>query len=111
MFENEVFVGDTVFINKEEFEVSGIIESTGNPEKDDSLMMSEKSMRDLFDLDDELDIIIAQSVSEDDLPAVEARIEEVLRDDRGEKEGQEDFSVESPQALLETLSSILLVVQ
>ncbi|MBT4446370.1 ABC transporter permease [archaeon] len=111
MFENEVFVGDTVFINKEEFEVSGIIESTGNPEKDDSLMMSEKSMRDLFDLDDELDIIIAQSVSEDDLPAVEARIEEVLRDDRGVKEGQEDFSVESPQALLETLSSILLVVQ
>jgi putative ABC transport system permease protein len=111
IFDDVLFVGDNIFINKKEFEISGIIAGTGNPEKDDSLMLSEESFREMLDLEDEFDVIIAQVVSEEDLPAVQQRIEEVLRKERSVKEGAEDFSVESPLALLESLSSILLVVQ
>ena len=111
LFDEELFVGDSVLINKEEFEIVGVLKSTGNPQKDDSILISEESMRNLLDLDDEYDLIIVQGISEDDLPAVEERLLEVLRDERDVEEGAEDFSVESPEALLATLSTILMVVQ
>ena len=123
---NQVFVGsslrekgfdvplelrDTLLTNDVELEIVGISAKTGAPERDGLILSSETSMRDYLSIEDEFDLIIVQVEDENELPLVKERIENFLRDERSVEVGEEDFIVESPEALLETLGGILLIVQ
>ncbi len=110
-FDEPLELRDTVLVEGVELEVVGISDKTGAPERDNLLLLSEESMRDYFSIDDEYDMIVVQVEDEGELEAVQERIENYLRDERDVNVGEEDFSVESPEALLATLGSVLLVVQ
>ena len=102
---------DTLLTNDVELEIVGISAKTGAPERDGLILSSETSMRDYLSIEDEFDLIIVQVEDENELPLVKERIENFLRDERSVEVGEEDFIVESPEALLETLGGILLIVQ
>jgi len=109
-FERALRVRDRLEINGETFEIVGILEKSGQPQVDNTILMHEDSMRDLYWIPDEVSIIVAQSVSGQDPGTVAERITRELRDFRDVKENREDFTVQTSGQLLNTLGTILDIV-
>ncbi|MBU1198612.1 MAG: ABC transporter permease [Nanoarchaeota archaeon] len=104
--------GDRVLLNDVEFRVVGILEKKGSFLLDGGVFLNEKAMFDFLETDeDEVDIIAIKVKDEKEIDAVQKRIENLLRKERDVDEGEEDFEVQSPQAMLESLDSTLFAVQ
>lgn len=102
---------DRVTIQGQDFRVVGILKKSGNPQQDLSMLVPESALREILDLDDELDIILLKVKSEEDVPFVEERVKKALRKSRDLEEGKEDFTVETPGQIIATLTSIIAVIQ
>jgi putative ABC transport system permease protein len=109
--EKAVVPGKDVLIQNVEFEVIGILEKKGSFVFDNAVYMNEDDMDDLFNFGEELDTIVAQPVDSDNMDKTVEDIKKALRKTRGVKEGEEDFSVSTPEASLESVNSILGGVQ
>jgi len=111
-FEKQISVGSNVLIQDEKFEVVGILEETGSFAVDGIVFMEEDDLRKILDTsDDEYDIIVAQVHPNADIKAVQENIEKVMRKERDVKVGEEDFTVQTPQAVLAQVNSTLFAVQ
>jgi putative ABC transport system permease protein len=111
VFKKTVAVGDKINIQGQDFEVVGILKKTGGFTVDLGILMNEDVMRDLLDVPDEVDLIGAKVLQGQDIERVAQDIERKLRRYRDVEEGKEDFSVQTPQQFVDTLNSILLIVQ
>lgn len=111
-FEDEEFeVGEKITIKDEVFTIVGKIKKTGNPMVDDTFLMTKESIEELFDIEDDYNIIIVSVNEGADLLQVKESVERQMRKDRDLKEGEEDFEISTPQETLESLNSILTTVQ
>ncbi len=111
-FGKQIVVGSKVLIQDKEFEVIGLLEKQGNLLNDNIVLVEEDDLRDLFDTpDDEYDIIAVQVRQNADMQAVKEDIERLMRKERDVKEGEEDFTVETPQAVVAQVNSTLFAVQ
>ena len=111
-FGKQITSGSNVLIQDERFEVVGILEETGSFAVDGIVFMEENDLREILDIsDDEYDIIVAQVHPNADIKAVEENIEKVMRKERDVKKGEEDFTVQTPQAVLAQVNSTLFAVQ
>ncbi len=106
-----VSTGDRILVNDREFQVIGILERKGSFIVDDIVSMNEEDMRDLYGIPDRYDSIVVEVANVDNLNSVEAEVERVLRKERDVKEGEEDFTVQTPEAALRQLNTVLLAVQ
>ncbi len=106
-----VIPGKNVLINDESFEVIGILEKKGSFMFDNAVYMNDQDVDDLYDYGDEFDAIIVQLKDNDDMDNMKLEIEKALRKSRGVKEGEEDFDVSTPEAMLSTVNGILGGVQ
>jgi len=104
-------VGSKVLIGGKTFEVVGLLEK-GAAFANNAIFLNERDLRDVIDIDeDEFSMIIAQ-VSPGAIPSeVADRVERAMRRDRGQKEGYEDFTVETSEELIASINTILGVVQ
>ena len=109
--DKEVIPGKTVLINDEKFEVIGVLEKKGSFIFDNAVYMNERDIEDLFEIEDEIDVIAVLPKDKDEIEKTKEDIEKVLRKVRDVKEGEEDFEVSTPAASLATLNSILSGVQ
>ena len=107
----EVTAGRTVLINDESFQVVGILEKKGSFIFDNAVYMNEKDMEELFDIDEEINVIAVLPKNKDEIDKTKEDIEKALRKVRDVKEGEEDFEVSTPDASLSTLNNILSGVQ
>jgi putative ABC transport system permease protein len=110
-FDRPMRVGDKLVINGERVEVIGILAAGGNPGLDRALWMNEDPMRAIVDEPDEYSVITARADSD---AVVELAVNAVTRDLRRErdvKERQEDFTVQTSAQLLQSVQSILTVIQ
>ena len=110
IFEENVRAGNEILINNIEFEIIGIIEKKGSFTTDGAIFMNEDIMIDLFDTGDEIDIIAVQVSDENEIPTIVEDIEEALRKSRDVEEGKEDFEVQTPEDILETLNTIVGII-
>ncbi|MFW6449998.1 MAG: ABC transporter permease [Nanoarchaeota archaeon] len=107
-FEKDIEPGAKFTVQDTNFEVAGILEKQGNPGFDSAVYMAEDKMRQVFNLSkDKLDIIAVQVADEDEILDVQEDIEELMRKERGVDIGEEDFSVQSPQDIMEEVNSTL----
>jgi len=111
IFGKAVKAGDRVIIEGETFDVVGIMESKGSFLFDNIILMNEQILLDTYGDDGATDIIAVKVKDPAIVPKVKEDIEKLMRKERGVKEGEEDFSVESPQNIIETLNSTLFAVQ
>ena len=111
LFGRTVEVGDRILIHDKEFTVVGIWDRTGSPPDDQGVMIPLETYADLLNTDDELGILIAQVEAGEDTGTVGEEVEKELRKYRRLEEGKEDFSVETPQQLAATFSTVLDIVQ
>ena len=111
IFGEAIVPGKSVLIQDEKFIVIGILEKTGSLVFDNIVMMNDAPLRDLMNYGDDVDVIAVQAKSEDDMDRAKEDIEKLLRKRRDVKEGEEDFEVSTPEAMMETVNSILGGVQ
>lgn len=106
-----VEVGDKVKINGYEFKVIGIMEKIGSPPDDQAAVTPIDTYQEIFDTGDEIGLIFAQTEVGEDPSEVAKEVEKSLREHRDVDEGEEDFTVETPEQLMESFSSILNIIQ
>ncbi|MFH0833008.1 MAG: ABC transporter permease [Candidatus Aenigmatarchaeota archaeon] len=109
-FGKKAYVGDKITVEGTKFNIIGIMDKIGNSQDDSQLLIPLDSARKLFEEPDALDAIIAQSKAEYNTSKVADDIEKAMRKDRGIKEGEEDFTVQTSEQLLAMFSTIFALV-
>lgn len=104
-------VRDKIKINDEDFKVVGNWERIGNPGDDRAFAIAEDAFREIFDVPERVDFILART-EKGELPKVVAdRVEKELRKFRDVEEGEEDFSISTSEELVSTFGDILTALQ
>ena len=110
-FDEPVGLRDKIIIEGQEFRIVGILKREGEPQVDSLIMMPDKTMREVLNINDEYDLIALQVDDVNNMGGIEENIKRDLRKHRGLEEGKEDFQISTPMGMLDTLSNILLIVQ
>ncbi|MEE9525187.1 MAG: ABC transporter permease [Candidatus Woesearchaeota archaeon] len=111
-FGKAILPGAKVEVLDREFKVVGIMEKKGNFQLDGTVFLNEDDLRNLVGRpDDEYDIIAVQFDESKDIEKIKTDIEKKLRKIRDVDEGEEDFSVETPQSIIESVNSVILGIQ
>ncbi len=109
-FEKDFRVGKTVRLNGEDFEIIGILEQSSTFQLNSVVFMATSDLQDIFEIEDEYDLIVVKIKDKDNLEEIGEEIERKLRRDRNEKEDEETFSVETPLQSLESVNLILNII-
>ncbi len=110
-FDHELALRNKITLQGKVFEISGILKKTGNPQKDDNFLLPEKALRDILNIKEDYDLIAVKVKSGEDPNLVMENIKKELRGAHHLKEGKEDFTVQSPQQLIASLTTILLIIE
>ncbi|MBA2858165.1 putative ABC transport system permease protein [Methanococcus maripaludis] len=105
-FDREIDIGDKITINDKKYKVIGILEETGNPRTEDSVILSKDVGEELFEINNEYNMMIVSVRSGEDVNLVSEEIKDELEDSRGD----ENFSVLTAEQLAESISSIFSVL-
>lgn len=111
LFERGVKLRDRITIKGKDFKVVGIIKQIGNPQDDSQIYIPIESARELFEKEDEIDVIYIQVKDGFLTEEVAEDIKKELRDIRNEKEDEESFSVQTFEQILESFSRVFNVVR
>lgn len=109
-FGKEFRVGANLKLNDKQFEIIGFLEPSSSFQTNGLVMIPNQDLEDLFDIENEYDLIVAQVEDKNDLEGVAEEIERKLRKDRDEKVGEESFSVETPLESLSAVNNVLNIV-
>jgi len=110
LFSKRIQAGSNIIIQGKSFQVVGILQKGSTFIINSAIMMLEEDMTSLLNINDEYDVIVVQVSDKNKINEVAKSIEKKLRKDRGEKEGEEDFSVQTPIQSLEAVNIILNII-
>ena len=110
-FDKIIETGDKILINGEKFEVVGILKKKGSLIFDNVVFVNNDVLEDLTGYGDEVDLIAVVIKNPELMDKAAEDITKLLRKQRDVKEGEEDFEVSTPEAMMETVNSILGGVQ
>lgn len=107
---NPISVNDKLTINGKEFRVKGILKTIGNPVDDRVIYMSEEDFRPLFEIRKRIDFVIIQVEQGEEISEIAERTERKLRNSRDVTEKTQDFTILTPDELLESFGAILSII-
>ena len=110
VFGESLATGDRISINDELFKVLGVVGAIGNPQDDKNIYMELGTFKEFFNSGERIDQIIVQVDDGADVKEIANRVEEKLQKFRGVSEKNQDFSILTPEELLESFQSILLII-
>lgn len=112
VFQEEVRRNSQIRLEERDIRIKGLLEATGDPVYDSSVVMSIDAVRDITGEQDRVDFIIAEVQSGQEPSTVAQSIEEEIRDERNIPLGEEArFTVSTSDDLLNSLTGILDLVQ
>lgn len=106
-----ISAGDRVLISGITYEVVGIMKKKGSFMLDNAVLINEETLLDDFGDDGTVNVIGVKVKDEAKILKTKEDIEKLLRKERGVKKGEENFEVQSPQQIIESLESTLFAVQ
>ena len=109
-FKQKLKVGDDFTINGQSFKVVGTFAKVGNSGDDRTVLLPMDTAREVLGVPTRLDNIVVKVKEGQDPDTVAASIEKAMRKDRGQKEGEEDFSVQTFMEFMQSFLSILNIV-
>jgi putative ABC transport system permease protein len=109
--QREITIGDKVLIQGKGFKVTGILEKTGSMIFDNIVLMNEEDLKDTMGYGDKVDLIGVKLKDKTKIEQTKLDLEKALRKSRGVKEGEEDFQVSTPEAMMSTVNDIIMGVQ
>jgi putative ABC transport system permease protein len=110
VFKKAVELRDKIKIEGTDFTVVGINKRAGNPDDDSQIYIPLEQARLILDAPEKYDMFWAEILPGYESSDVADRIKKELRDYRGLKEGEEDFSIQTTEGLREASGTILSVV-
>jgi len=111
-FKRNIVIGSDIYIRDVKFKVVGSNECIGNKIDDSSVYIPLETANDILENSrDELSMIVVQVASNKDPDSVSEDIKRALRKKRGLKEGDEDFTVQTSEELIDIFNSIFSVIQ
>jgi putative ABC transport system permease protein len=110
-FGKDLKVNDRISIEGTIFRIAGFLEKTGSFIVDRSILMNENDLNDIKNFGNKVDLIAVKVKERGDIDFVKIEIEELMRQRRGVKEGEEDFEVSTPDTILSTVNQVLMGVQ
>ena len=110
-FDKDIEPGNKILIKDKRFEVVGVIERRGSFMLDRVVMISNTDLENLAGYRNNVDIIGIKVKNKNLMDKSKQEIEDLLRDRRNVDKGEEDFSVSTPEAMLETVNTILGGIQ
>lgn len=111
IFKKPLDLGEKVEINGHDFEVTGFIEEVGNPADDSNIYVTEEAFELLYpEKKDKFGYVMASAEKSISPSELADKIEEKFRKHRDQKEGEEDFTVESFEDLLETFGTFIDII-
>ncbi|MFH1606916.1 MAG: ABC transporter permease [Nanoarchaeota archaeon] len=109
-FDKEVDLRNTIKIDGIDFKVVGILESMGNPQDDQTMYIPLETEKEIFGEGENLDYIMAKTSFNADQDRVAADIMKTLRREKGVREGDENFNVQTSAQLIESFNTVLNIV-
>jgi len=109
-FGKKLKVGNKILIEGGEFEVVGVTSEIGNPQDDSQIIISIEDNDELFKKNGKYDALYVGVADSSQVDIVAGQIKKEIRKSRGQKEGEEDFIVQTMQELLESFSAILNII-
>ncbi|MAE49994.1 hypothetical protein CMI48_04155 [Candidatus Pacearchaeota archaeon] len=109
-FEKPIRIGSSINIQNQSFDVVGILEQASTFQLNSVVFMMEEDMKDLLEIDDEVDMLLVQVKDQDQIIKVAENIKKALRKDRKLDPGEEDFTVQTPEQAVSTINTILLMI-
>jgi|SRR3989338_6951231 len=110
-FEKSVRVGNSITINGEKYQVKGIINKKGSFIFDQIIFLNENDLKIISDYGETVDFIGVKVKNKDLVSTAENEIEDLLRDRRNVRLGEEDFEVSTPEAALSSVNQIITGIQ
>ncbi len=110
-FEKELTLREKIKIQHTEFVIVGILKKSGNPQQDNALLIPEEVYRKILGLGEVYDIIAVRMEKSASLSMVAEQMKKSLRKSRDVKKGKEDFTVQTPENIIATFTTILTIVQ
>ncbi len=110
-FDKQVGLKDKIIIKGQELRVVGIMKKIGNRQDDSQIYIPIETARELFEKKEDIDVVYVQAKKGFEPDDVAEDIKKDLRRLRDEKEGEETFSVQTFEQILESFSNIFDVVQ
>jgi putative ABC transport system permease protein len=110
IFEKPLKLGDKVYINGQQFEIIGFMESIGNPNDDSNVYIPETASLAAFGVEDEYNFIYIETDVQANATELAERLTERLRKEKGQKEGQEDFFITSFAQQLEIFTNVITIL-
>jgi putative ABC transport system permease protein len=109
-FNKKFEIGKTAKFNGKDFEIVGILKQSNSFQLNGVVFMMSNDLENLFGIRDEFDLIVVQVKDKDKIEDVAREIERKIRKDRSEKIGEESFTVESPVQALDSVNTILGII-
>ncbi len=110
-FKNPLRVGDNVLINDVPMEVIGFYEQVGNPQDDTNVYFSLEGFESIFpEAKHKYNEIIARVTEGQDPAFIAEKATDKLRKLRGQKRGQEDFTIQTFEDAIKTFTNILTII-
>jgi putative ABC transport system permease protein len=109
-FEREIRIGNTILIQNQKFKVAGILEPIDSFIFNSAIFLLEDDFQEVFNTKNEYDILVIQVRDKDQTQRISEEIARKIREDRKQKKGEEDFSIQTPASSLEAVKNILLAV-
>ncbi|MCK4521637.1 MAG: ABC transporter permease, partial [Nanoarchaeota archaeon] len=110
VFKKPLKVGDKIIINGVETDIIGFYEEIGNPSDDMNVYLSFEGYKEIFDAKEEYGIIVIRAAKDQDPTELAERITEKFRKRKGQKEGQEDFYVQTFEQMMEIYGNVILIL-
>jgi putative ABC transport system permease protein len=107
MFDSKLKLGSKIEIEDGEFKIIGILKEIGNSQDDNQINIPLETAREIFNKTDDVDAIIAQVKSPDDIPILQEEIEKELESKRDDT----NFQVVTATQILEQIGEILGIIQ
>jgi putative ABC transport system permease protein len=111
LFDTQVELGDKIKVQNQDFKVIGFLEKIGSPPDDKAGIIPIDTHQELFSTGKNYGFIIAQVQSGEDPATIAEELKKELRKKHNLDVGEEDFSIETPENLMATFSTILDIVQ
>ncbi|MGB9748500.1 MAG: ABC transporter permease [Candidatus Woesearchaeota archaeon] len=111
LFKKNVKVGDKLVINGESFEVVGCLETFGNRQDDNNIMIPLSDAKVVLNEPEKYFEIVLKVSDASEIEKISESIEKRLRKLHNVKKGEEDFSIQTSQDIMRSMNTVLLIVQ
>jgi len=113
VFDRHMSLFDKFTIKGRQFQVVGFQKQVGNSGDDQTVYLTADAYQHVFGerLEDDYKQILIRVQDAADPTAVAEDVKRALRNERGVDEGEEDFTLQTAEQLMESFNSVLLIVQ